>query len=232
MLAHNKTTLRNLQSVIGLLNFAGAVVVPGRAFLRRLIDLTIGISKPYHHIRLSQEVKKDLQVWYDFLETFNGKTLYLSEMFLSPDTKHLYTDAAKGLGFAAVLQSHWFYGTWQAWWSEQNITLLELVPIVLALETWGEQLRNSAVVLHTDNEALVWVINRQTSKEKLVMVMVRRMVRATLSYNITCHARHISGTCNQLADSLSRLHVARFRLLHPHADQQPSAYPSLPPALD
>ena len=37
-----KVTLRELQSLIGLLNFTCSVIVPGRAFLRRLIDLTIG----------------------------------------------------------------------------------------------------------------------------------------------------------------------------------------------
>ena len=38
--------LKELQSLIRLLNFACCVVVPGRAFLRRLIDLTRGIRKP------------------------------------------------------------------------------------------------------------------------------------------------------------------------------------------
>jgi hypothetical protein len=48
-----KITLRVLQSVIGLLNFACCVVLPGRAFLRRLIDLTKGITKQHHYIRLT-----------------------------------------------------------------------------------------------------------------------------------------------------------------------------------
>lgn len=45
MLHRNHTTLRELQSLIGLLKFACSVVVPGRAFLRRLIDLTCGVTK-------------------------------------------------------------------------------------------------------------------------------------------------------------------------------------------
>ena len=41
-----KVTLRELQSLIGTLNFACKVVVPESPFLRRLIDLTMGIAKP------------------------------------------------------------------------------------------------------------------------------------------------------------------------------------------
>ena len=53
-------TLRELQSLIGLLNFCCSVVVPGRAFLRRLIDLTSGLTRPHHHIRLNREAKQDI----------------------------------------------------------------------------------------------------------------------------------------------------------------------------
>ena len=49
-------TLKELQSLIGLLNFAYLVVLLGRAFLRRMIDLTKGVRKPYHHIRLTTTV--------------------------------------------------------------------------------------------------------------------------------------------------------------------------------
>ena len=49
-----KVTLREIQSLIGLLNFGCSVVVPGRAFLRRLIDLTRGVKSPCHFIRLNK----------------------------------------------------------------------------------------------------------------------------------------------------------------------------------
>jgi len=67
-----KRSLRELQSLIGLLNFACSVVLPGRAFLRCLIDLTIGITRPQHFIRLNRTVKSDLQTWLAFLSNFNG----------------------------------------------------------------------------------------------------------------------------------------------------------------
>lgn len=49
-LRRKKVTLKEIQTLIGLLNFACLVVVPGQAFLRRLIDLTIGIRAQHHYI--------------------------------------------------------------------------------------------------------------------------------------------------------------------------------------
>lgn len=48
-LHRKKVTLKELQSLIGLLNFACSVVTPGRAFSRRLIDLTHGVKSPGHY---------------------------------------------------------------------------------------------------------------------------------------------------------------------------------------
>ena len=69
-----KVTLRELQSLLGLLNFTCSVAVTGRAFLRRMIDLTKGIQRPHHRIRLTKETKYDVQVWLSFIQNFNGKT--------------------------------------------------------------------------------------------------------------------------------------------------------------
>ena len=61
-----KATLRELQSLTGVLNFACSVVVPGRCFLRRLIDLSIGLKRPHHFVHVSKEVKADLLIWQQF----------------------------------------------------------------------------------------------------------------------------------------------------------------------
>ena len=53
-------TLRELQSLIGTLQFACRVVVPGRAFLQRIISLTKGISNSRWHIKLNAEFRKDV----------------------------------------------------------------------------------------------------------------------------------------------------------------------------
>ena len=111
-LTRKKVTLKEVQSLTGLLNFACSVVVPGRAFLHRLIDLTIGIHFPYHFIRLTKEVKLDLQLWQSFLTNFNGQTFFLENTWSGSDKLQLYTDAAGALRFGAVFGGKWCHGKW------------------------------------------------------------------------------------------------------------------------
>ena len=142
LLKLKKCTLYQLQSLLGLLQFTCKVIVPGRAFLQSLYRITAGCSKPFHKIRLTKNVKNDLLIWLQFLEHFNGVTIYKDAMFLSPDVVNIFTDASKSLGAGAILHNSWFSLQWPSeWWSLQNITFLELVPIVVALETWGPSLK-------------------------------------------------------------------------------------------
>jgi len=64
-----KCTLQELQSLIGLLNFACSVIIPGREFLRGIINLTIGVKKPHHHIRITQQARSDIHMWLTFCHT-------------------------------------------------------------------------------------------------------------------------------------------------------------------
>ena len=70
-------TLKELQSLLGYLNFCCQVVPPGRCFLRRLFDLTKKVSLPHHYITLTQEHRKDIRAWQLFAEHFNDKALLL-----------------------------------------------------------------------------------------------------------------------------------------------------------
>ena len=170
--------IRELQSIIGLLNFC--VVVPGRACLRRLIDLAKGVSKPHHYIRLTKAIRADLQAWYTFIQNCNGRNMFLNQIWESSDKLHLYTDAAGSIGYGAVYKIHWFYGLRCEPVSGYTITFKELYPIVLAVKVWGHHFQNSFIICHSDNQAIVHVLNKQTSKEPKIMALVRRLVLVCL----------------------------------------------------
>lgn len=210
-----KVTLREIQSLTGLLNFACSVVVPGRAFLRRLIDLTKGVKSAHHFIRLTKSVKADLEIWQSFLADFNGRAFFLSDIWLDSASLNLYTDAAASLGYGAIFSNEWCYGAWPPRWKNLNITILEFYPIVLSVLLWGDRMRNQRITFFTDNAALVDIINKATSRDPTVMIFVRRLVLACLKFNILFRSRHIPGINNVLADPLSRLQVSKFKQLAP-----------------
>ena len=227
-LRKKKVTLRELQSLLGLLSFACQVILPGRPFLRRLFDLTRGITQPYHHIRLRKYCKDDLRVWLEFLNSFNGKYFFFDDSWIRSDSIQLATDASGSIGYGAVLGNSWFQGTWNEEWKGQNITLLEFYPIVLAIEIWGRRFANKSILFLCDNEALVHVINKQTSKEPKIMCLMRRLVLHALNLNIRIKAEHLPGRENILADALSRSQVHVFKKYLPTADLEPMTVPVLP----
>lgn len=189
---------------------------PGRTFLRRLIDLTCRVNKPHHRITLNKESRRDISAWKLFIEKFNGKHLLLGKRWETDRSLHLFTDAAGSLGFAGIFGSQWFYDSWPPELAQLGITFKELFPIVLAFEVWGEHMKDKCIILHSDNLAVVHVLNKQSSKDPIVMKLLRRLVLQAMHFNILFKAEHIPGKSNVLPDLLSRLQVAKFKDLAPH----------------
>jgi hypothetical protein len=94
LFVQSKKVTIQLQSLIGLLNFVCQVVLPGRAFCRRLIDATCNIRKPHHRIRVSKSMREDIKVWLTFLSEYNGVTVITDNAWASNETLELFIDSA------------------------------------------------------------------------------------------------------------------------------------------
>jgi hypothetical protein len=82
----------------------------------------------------------------------------------------------------------------------RNMSLLELIPVVLALYLWSSfHKRKKQILFHIDNLALVSIINKRTSKDKQIMKLVRPLVLLTMLNDIQFKARHINTTENSIA---------------------------------
>ena len=225
-----KCRLQELQSLIGHLNFACLIVVPGRAFLRRLIDLTKGVSRPHHFIKLNNEARADMRAWYQFISHFNGKCLFLQDRWVSSEKISFYTDAAATFGYAAVFGDKWFAGEWPENWRRFHITVMEMYPITAAVETWGHYLQNHCILFFSDNQAVVDIINKLSSKDKNIMILVRRLTVCAMKFNFLFRAKHIPGVNNVTADLLSRFQFKKAKQQAPWLQDQQTVVPqeSLP----
>ena len=220
VLTKEKVMLRTLQSIIGSLNFVCRAVAPGRAFLRRLIDMTIGVKQRHHMIRITLGARADLRAWQRFLSEFNGKVLFVEPRTWNTPDLQFYSDASGSIGFGVYFSGKWTQGRWPAGVGtpKYSIAFLELFPIVVGLQLWGADLANKRVLLWSDNQAVVAVVNAQTSKCPMIMHLVRQLVTICLQHNIRFRSCHVPGARNNIADALSRFQNARFRQLAPDAD--------------
>ena len=134
------------------------------------------------------------------------------------ETIHLYTDASGSLGYGALFDTHWCYGEWPVHVKDFNITYKELFPITLAFELCGSLFRDKCMVFHSDNMAVVHIINNQSCKDCNIMYLVRRLVLACMKYNVLVRAQHIPGKLNTHADILSRFQIQEFKKAAPYMD--------------
>ncbi|XP_060562711.1 uncharacterized protein LOC132722259 isoform X1 [Ruditapes philippinarum] len=231
ILNKKKASLREIQSLIGSLNFCCRAIPAGRPFCRRLINATCGVSKSFHRLRVNTGIKRDLRMWLSFFENHNGISAFHDRFWVSNEEVQLYTDSAGGLGcgFGIFYCNHWCQAKWPKAWHERNITsnitVLELFPIWIAINIWGKELMNKKIKFYCDNEAVVHILNTLTSKSELVMCIVRALTLKCLKFNILLKAKHIPGSRNEICDALSRFQATKFRELAPEADLCPVVVP-------
>ena len=226
-LGQRALSLNAIQSIIGSLNFVCRAVKPGRAFLRRLIELTKR-PKSKKAISLSEGARADLRIWLSFLEQFNGVTIIQPGLWHPDSDMHLFTDASGRIGFGGYYHGKWFCSPWphHVLIGDYSIAWKEMVPIVVSVLQWGTELSGKRIMIHTDNMAVKEIINRQTSTCNKIMNLVRKLVLQCLAKDISIRAVHIDTKANAVADSLSRLQMDRFRRLAPEAEEKPTPIPT------
>ena len=161
--------LVELQSLIGTLQFACNVVVPGRTFPQRIINLTRGMPSRFHHVRLNKEFFKDIAMWKAFISSWNGRPFFLESTLIPAHTLELYTNAASTVGFGGFFQGKWFQGRWPLHLQiskEQGISIewQELFPTVVAFAIWYPHFSGKRLQFWCDNESVVTIINLGHSK--------------------------------------------------------------------
>ncbi|XP_066463235.1 uncharacterized protein [Eleutherodactylus coqui] len=174
-----KVTLHQLQVLLGLLNFACGVIPMGRAFSRWLSLATRGAREHHHFIRVTKGMRLDLHIWKVFLSSFNGQVICLDKERQNEEIG-LVSDAAGSYGFGVIFGNRWCCAAWPGTWVMRqwikNTALLEIFPLMVAMEIWGPMLANSNICFWSDNQTVVQAINKQSSSSTLVLAALRHLI--------------------------------------------------------
>jgi len=201
-LAKPETSLRELQSVIGKLQFATSVIPVGKPFLRRLIDGTKGRSLD-SLIKVDPGMQADIAMWQVFLSQYNGVSVITPYYNCDNTAIRLYTDASD-LGYGGVFGSRWIQGAWNPKWRGLSIAVRELYPIVALVGMFGHLWANQSILFKCDNQAIVAVINKQSARDPTIMSLLRPLVLNLMLHNVKFRASYIRSEHNTIADALSR----------------------------
>ena len=109
-----KVTLKRIQQLVGLLNFCAKAIPSVCAFNRRFCDAMCGVKKQSHHIRVSVEMKEDINMWLYNLDRFNNTCYLDKKISLTNKQLNIYTISQENLtaGLACFIPDtvYSFYG--------------------------------------------------------------------------------------------------------------------------
>jgi hypothetical protein len=131
-----KCTKKQLQVLIGKLNWCSKVVRGGHTFSRNLINMLTCIQKPFHYVRLTPGAKSDINWWIVGLSKFHGFASFNCDI---PEPSYTFATDACLIGGAGHFSSDWFYVSWAVDCPEVkdcNINVLELQSVLLSAKRW------------------------------------------------------------------------------------------------
>ena len=214
---NRKITLHKIQQITGFLNFLCRCVVPGRAFLRRLYNLSSNDKLlPHHHIKITSECRMDMEIWRRFLDEPSIYCRPFLDCFKQTAKDiDMYSDAsgAIGKGFGAYCGQEWVCRCWDSEWLKEekpSIEYLELYGVTVAIMIWLRRFSNSRILLHCDNESVCGMINKCSTGCRNCMVLIRLIVMEVLRHNVNITAEWVATGDNGKADALSRMEFDRF----------------------
>ncbi len=203
----NTATRKELESLIGKLQFVAKCVKPGRLYISRLLAVLRALPKCKRPFRITREAKKDIKWWRMFLRKYNGVSIIGDATWSNPDAVFA-TDACLS-GCGGFSDGEYFHEEFPDFVANQNahINTLELLTVVVACKLWGKLWQGKRILIRCDNEATVTVINSGRCRDEEMLSLLRELSFQAAIGEFEVKAVHIAGVDNRLPDLLSRRHL-------------------------
>ena len=210
---------KDLESLVGLLNHACNVVRSGSVLPQEDARPPL-FPRPCQSwstmICLNAGFRAGLAWWQEFLPLWNGIS------FLPP-TFTLLAQSGTMDRFLRYMGQRGILARRQvpAQSLPLNIAEKELIPIILACDTWGRRWSGCQVLCNCDNQMVVACLHPRTSKLKVLMHLLRCLVFLEARHSLYLCPMYIPSAANHLADDLSRNNAVSFFLKVPSARSSP-----------
>lgn len=195
-----KISLKELQSLVGLLNFASFVVPRGRLNHRESLKFLNSLPEGQMMTKYSIpcQVKEEMHWWL--------RNRYLATRIHVPPPMHFLATDASDMAWGAQIDNHRISGIWDCVEKHLHCNQKEMLAIYKTLECHARHMAQSSVLIQSDNRtAVAYLRNEGGTKSQSLMNLARKIFQILDHHQIHLKIQYIPGKFNTQADCLSRL---------------------------
>ena len=200
---------KQLEQLLGKLQFVAKCVRPGRIMLLRLRNQLVNTPERGFYWITGQMVK-DLLWWRKFLPKYDNVSIMWMQEIKESD-QLLQTDSClTGMGgMSGEMYIHEQFPDWVVQNDSYKIAHLEFLAIIVCLKAWMDRFLGKRFMVKCDNIALVQIINNGSSRDMLLQQLLRELAFVAAVGEFEVVAMHVSGKNNEICDVLSRMHLGQ-----------------------
>ena len=207
-----RARLKEVQSLLGKLNFAASTVRAGRVFISRIINEINKYPEDGSLRKISKEFRKDIRWWELFMEDFDGISIIPPEKFIAPNVIFNTDSCLKGCGgWANDRAFHTAFPDWLTRKEDVHINELELTAVVIAVKKWHRRMANRNILAYCDNQVTCDIVNRGAARNKYSQACLRELCFLLAKNNSVIKLIFVPGVSNEISDCLSRFHEREAR---------------------
>jgi hypothetical protein len=160
---------------------------------------------------LNEDFKKDVKWFQKHMASTNG--IHLLNQDYGPKIIVQVDSCTTGAG--ALCENQAYHHVFSQQLQEVGICQLECVNALAAVRLWGATFKHKHVILQSDNEASVAVLQAGRGRDLLLQAVAREIWLLSAYYDFHISFEHVSGvSLLNTADALSRLHTSsKFKVI-------------------
>ena len=203
---------KEVQSLMGMLNFVGGVSPPVRIFTNRILNFLRSIPDT-EFVAIPSEVREDLDFFCNLMPKYNGISI-IDKSLVDPDEQVELDSCLSGCG---GLCGQFYYS---CQYPEcvlavgHQIAHLEMLNVVVALRLWAPIWSGKKMQVFCDNMNTCTALQTGRTRDLYMQSCVRTIFLITVKFDIELMICHCPGVELVAADSLSRVHTSdRFQVI-------------------